>query len=302
MIPVILGTRGSPLALAQTRLVMAALKRAWPRRNFEIRTIKTQGDRPSEKADAAGGDPPGDKGLFTAELERALEEGKIHLAVHSLKDLPTDEPAGLVIAGIPARADARDMLITRGEKTVEELPGGAQVATGSVRRAAQLKLARPDLVIAEIRGNIDTRLRKLSENTDWSAILLAAAGLERLKPELNDLVATPLPFETMLPAPGQGALALQARGDAADVIELVAALHDVETAAAVKAERMLLHALGGGCQEPIAAYAQAMPDGKLRLDAVAWLFGEEEPRRGHLIRKISHAERLGIELAVELSR
>jgi hydroxymethylbilane synthase len=299
MIPVILGTRGSPLALAQTRLFMASLKQAWPRRNFEIRTIKTEGDRLSEKEAA---DAPSGKGIFTAELERALISDQIHLAVHSLKDLPTEEREGLVLAGVPLRADARDVLVTRGETALEQLPPGARLATGSPRRAAQLTLVRADLQIVPVRGNIDTRLRKLRENADWSGLILAAAGLERLKPELRGLIVTPLPFEIMLPAPGQGALGLQARKGATDVLELVGAVHHPATAAAVKAERMLLHTLGGGCREPIAAYGQPQDGDQLRLDAVAWLSGEPSPRRGHLIRRIDHPERLGIELAVELSR
>jgi len=301
MIPVVLGTRGSPLALAQTRLVVAALKLAWPQRTFEIRTIKTQGDRLSENP-AAGAKETTDKGLFTGELEQALKEKQIHIAVHSLKDLPTEDSDGLVIASVPARADARDALITRGPTTIGELPVKARIATGSVRRAAQLRQARADLEMVDIRGNIDTRLRKFRENADWSGLVIAAAGLERLKPDLEGLTVTPLPLEIMLPAPGQGALALQARKDADDIIALVKALNDPASLAAVKAERMLLHALGGGCEEPIAAYARPEPGGKLRLDAAAWLFGVPEPRRGFLVRKIEHGERLGIELAVELSR
>jgi hydroxymethylbilane synthase len=299
MIPVVLGTRGSPLALAQTRLVLAELKRAWPTRTFEIYTIRTQGDRFSENP--AAGATTG-KGIFTGELESALHDRRIHIAVHSLKDLPTEDSPGLVVASIPIRADARDVLITRGPAALEELPAGARIATGSVRRSAQLKLFRPDVEIVDIRGNIDTRLRKFRENADWSALVLAAAGLNRLQPDLAGLTVTPMPLEIMLPAPGQGALGLQTRADDADVIALVQAVHDPVSAAAVKAERMLLQALGGGCEEPIAAFAQPEGEAALRLDAVAWLFGEAEVRRGYLIRKIGDAERLGVDLAVELSR
>ena len=301
MIPVILGTRGSPLALAQTRMMMAALRLAWPQRTFEIRTIKTQGDRLSENP-ATGAEQKIDKGQFTGELEQALREQRIHIAVHSLKDLPTEDSDGLCVAGVPARADARDVLITRGPTTIAELPAQARLATGSVRRAAQLRLARADLEMVDIRGNIDTRLRKFRGNAGWSGLVIAAAGLERLKPDVEGLTVTPLPYEIMLPAPGQGALALQVRKGAEDIMTLVNALNDPASFAAVKAERMLLHALGGGCKEPIAAYARPEPGGKMRLDAVAWLFGEAESRRGHLVRKIEHAERLGIELAVELSK
>jgi hydroxymethylbilane synthase len=300
MIPVILGTRGSPLALAQARLISAALKKAWPSRNFEIHTIKTQGDRLSENPALAGDEL--EKGLFTAELERALVKKEIHVAVHSLKDLPTENPDGLVLGAVPARADARDLLITRGCKTLAAFPACPQIATGSPRRAAQLTLARPDVEVVAIRGNIDTRLRKFRENAAWSGLILAAAGVERLRPDLQGLVATPLPFDVMLPAPGQGALALQTLAGADDIIKLLQAIHDPTTAAAVTAERMLLHALGGGCRTPVGAHAEPQSGGLLRLDARAWLFEEAEPRSGHLIRKIGHAERLGIELAVELSR
>jgi hydroxymethylbilane synthase len=300
MIPVVLGTRGSPLALAQTRLVLAALKRAWPARNFEIHIIKTQGDRLAENPPAEG--ETLEKGIFTAELERALFEKKIDLAVHSLKDMPTAELEGLVIAAIPKRADARDVLITSGAKTLADLPPDAQIATGSPRRAAQLLLARADLRIAEIRGNIDTRLQKFRANRGWSGLILAAAGLERLQPDVSGLTVTPLPFDLMLPAPGQGALALQTRAGDKDVLKLVGSVHDPVTAAAVTAERMFLHGLGGGCQEPIAAYAEPQPDESLRLEGIAWLFGETRARRGRVTGKRGEAKSLGVGLAVEVSR
>jgi len=300
MTPIVIGTRGSALAVAQTRLMMGALRKAWPNRTFEIQTIKTQGDRLSENPATAA--EPLNKGLFTAELERALFSKQIDIAVHSLKDLPTDDTAGLKIGAIPARADARDVLVTRGPAMLADLPMDARIATGSPRRAAQLTLARADLRIVEIRGNIDTRLRKLRENAEWSGLLLAAAGLERLKLDLTGFVATPLPFKTMLPAPGQGALALQTRQDATEVLDLLEAIHDPATAAAVRAERMFLHALGGGCLEPVGAYAEPQPGHLLRLEGIAWLFDEKKPRRGHLLAKISQPDSLGIDLAVEISR
>jgi hydroxymethylbilane synthase len=300
MTPLILGTRGSPLALAQTRLVAASLKQAWPGRNFEIYIIKTEGDRLSENPPLPGQSL--EKGLFTAELERALFKKQIDIAVHSLKDLPTETPEGLVLASIPRRADARDVLITRGASSLDELPTGALVATGSPRRAAQLLFARSDLEIVDIRGNIDTRLRKFRETGAWSALILAAAGLERLHPNVRGLTLTPLPYEVMLPAPGQGALALQTNQANQEVIDLLRALHDPLTSAAVEAERMFLHALGGGCLEPIAAHASPQSNGSLRLDGIAWLFGETTPRRAYLKRKPDEATRLGIELAVEISR
>jgi len=280
---------------------MSALKKAWPGRNFEINVIKTEGDRlvdsPRSEDEAWG------KGLFTSELEKALLDGSIDLAVHSLKDLPTTSPEGLMLAGIPKRADARDVLITRGPDLAVELPYGAVIATGSPRRAAQLGVMRSDLQTSEIRGNIDTRLRKFRENPEWAGMVLAAAGLERLKPDVKGLHLTYLTLEEMLPAPGQGALGLQTcRENADDIRKLVGAVHDKNTAAEVEAERMFLHALGGGCREPIAAYAQAMPDNLLKLTGIAWLIGEKTPRRGELIRRLDQPEKLGVDLAVEISR
>jgi len=184
-----------------------------------------------------------------------------------------------------------------------ELRYGAILATGSPRRAAQLRLVRDDLSTAPIRGNIDTRLRKLRENDEWSGLILAAAGLDRLKPDVAGLTVTRLPFSQMLPAPGQGALALQTRTEnSADVRSLVRSVHDRVTSAAVTAERMFLQALGGGCGEPIAAYAEVDAEHLLRLEGIAWLIGETEPRRGKLVRRLDQAEALGVDLAVEISR
>jgi len=321
MKPVILGSRGSPLALAQTRQVMADLKRAWPGRNFEIHVIKTEGDKLAEKEDSAN--MKLGKGIFTAELERALLAGDIDLAVHSLKDLPTNSPDGLMLAAVPKRADARDVLITKNTEPREEVPNnlitasgslrrvllgpelryGAIVATGSARRSAQLRLVRTDLNTVPIRGNIDTRLRKFRANDDWSGLIIAAAGLERLKPDVAGLTVTKMPFAQMLPAPGQGALGLQTKVEnSADIRSLVRALNDPLAAAAVTAERMFLQALGGGCGEPIAAYAEVEGENLLKLEGIAWLIGETEPRRGKLVRRLDQAEVLGVDLAVEISR
>ena len=303
MKPIIIGSRGSALALAQSRGVMSALKKAWPGRNFEINVIKTEGDRLSERpAEEVDGEPLS-KGLFTSELEQALLEQKIDLAVHSLKDLPTQPADGLIVAAIPKRADARDVLITRGADLRQELSYGALIATGSPRRAAQLRLIRDDLRTVEIRGNIDTRLRKFRENPEWAGLVLAAAGIERLKPDTSGLNLTLLPFTQMLPAPGQGALGLQtAKEHAEDVQTLVAKLHDKNTAAEVGAERMFLHALGGGCREPIAAFAEVQEDDLLKLEGIAWLIGESKPRRGQMVKRVDQHEALGVDLAVEIAR
>lgn len=299
MKPVILGSRGSALALAQTKLVLAELQHAWSGRTFEIKIIKTQGDRLSESAN------PGQslgKGLFTAELERALLDGGIDLAVHSLKDLPTSDAEGLALAAIPPRADARDALITRGEKSLEELSLNPVIATGSPRRAAQLRQARSDVRTMEIRGNIDTRLRKFRENREWNGLILAAAGLERLRPDLSGLTVTPIPFSLMLPAPGQGALTLQIRSGDAGLSELVRVIHDVGTAAQITAERSFLQALGGGCQQPIAAYAEIDAEKNLKLQGIAWLGNETVPRHGQRTGLLDEAEVIGRTLAEEISR
>lgn len=323
MKPIVLGSRGSPLALAQTRQVMSDLKRAWPGRNFEIHVIRTEGDKLADSPDA--GEVNLSKGLFTGELERALLAGSIDIAVHSLKDLPTSSQAGLMLAAVPKRGDARDVLITRGPDLVPEQPQpdgwvtasgslrrvmlgpelryGAILATGSPRRSAQLRLARPDLVTAPVRGNIDTRLRKFRENQEWSGLVLAAAGLDRLKPDVTGLTLTKMAFSQMLPAPGQGALGIQTRTEnSADVRTVVRAVHHPATAAAVTAERMFLEALGGGCGEPIAAFAEVDANNVLHLEGIAWLIGETTPRRGKLARRVDQAEVLGVDLAVEISR
>jgi hydroxymethylbilane synthase len=321
MKPIVLGSRGSPLALAQTRQIMTELKRAWPGRNFEIHVIRTEGDKMAEMPE--DGKPKLGKGIFTAEIETALLDGAIDLAVHSLKDLPTTGPEGLMLAAIPKRADAWDVLITKDSEPKEAVPEnwvtasgslrrvllgpelryGAVVATGSPRRQAQLRWVRADLNLVPVRGNIDTRLRKFRENDDWSGLVLAAAGLARLKPDTRGLIVTRMLYAQMLPAPGQGALAVQTRTEhSADVRNLVRVLHDPVTAAAVTAERMFLQALGGGCDEPIAAYAEPVGDDLLQLEGVAWLIGETTPRRGKLVRRLDQAEALGIDLAVEISR
>ena len=245
MKPIVFGSRGSPLALAQTRQVMSELKKAWPGRNFEIHVIKTEGDKLAE-ADQDASAKLG-KGIFTAELEAAILSGEIDLAVHSLKDLPTSSPAGLMLAAVPKRADARDVLITRGPDLVPEqvqqpenwvtasgslrrvllgpeLRYGAIIATGSPRREAQLRLVRTDIRTVPVRGNIDTRIRKFRENPEWSGLVIAAAGIDRLKPDTTGLTVTALSYTQMLPAPGQGALGIQTRMEnSVDVRTLVRA-------------------------------------------------------------------------------
>jgi hydroxymethylbilane synthase len=194
-------------------------------------------------------------------LEQALLDGRIHLAVHSLKDLPVEDSPGLTLGAIVGRADVRDVLIAANGRTLETLPRGAIVGTSSLRRQSQLRRQRPDLDVRSIRGNVETRIRKVHEG-QYDATVLAAAGVTRLG--LEEHVAEWLPLETMLPAPGQGALAVQCRADDDETLRLLAAIHQPEVAAAVTAERVFLHALGGGCATPVAAYG-VWKDGRLQL-------------------------------------
>ena len=244
-----LGTRGSTLARWQTEYVAARLRAARPDLEISVRVVKTQGDQVL--------DTPlpliGGKGIFTAELEEALKNGTIDLAVHSLKDLPTEQDDGLVLGAVPSRAEAGDVLVSRAGHTLESLPHGAAVGTSSLRRAAQLLHHRPDLRILDVRGNVDTRIRlALSEDGPYDALLFAHAGLERLG--RTEVISQILPLDIMLPAPAQGALGVQCR-DEPGTLALLATLEDPATRQAVDAERAFLAGLGGGCSVPIAAYA-----------------------------------------------
>ncbi len=289
-----LGTRGSKLARWQSEYVLKLLQAAWPDLRAEIQVITTHGDRVIDKPlPLVGG-----KGLFTAELESALRSGAIDLAVHSLKDLPTDTPDGLSIGAIPARANPADVLLSRDGHKLETLPDGAAVGTSSRRRAAQLLHWRPDLRLTDIRGNVDTRIRKaLDPNGVYDAIVLAYAGLERLG--RLDVAAQVLSFDLMLPAPGQGALAVQCRDEAASC-DLLAPLHHTETAVAVTAERAFLAGLGGGCAVPVAGYAvQDESGGMLLRGRVSAVDGSAQVDVSTTIAEISveAAYRAGIELA-----
>lgn len=253
-----IGSRGSKLALWQANWVRARLLAAGHR--AEIAAIRTSGDRMPRAALTSSGI----KGLFIKEIEEALAAGAIDLAVHSLKDLPVDQPEGLLIGAVPLRADARDALISQSGQRLAELPRGARVGTSSLRRASQLRALRRDLAVEPVRGNVDTRLRKL-ERGDYDALVLAAAGLERLG--LAGRVTERLAVEDMCPAAGQGALAIEIRRGDKSAAEAVGPLDDAPTRAAVRAERALLRALGGGCDVPIAANAR-IDGNELRLIGV----------------------------------
>jgi len=267
---VALGTRGSALARAQAELVATALRSAWPGLEVAVRPIETAGDR----TQASGRPLPeiGGKGLFTEALERALREGDIDLAVHSLKDLPTAEAPGVVVGAICVREDPRDCVVARSGSALASLPSGAVLGTSSLRRLAQLRASRPDVEVRSIRGNVDTRIRKVREG-EYDATVLAAAGVRRLG--LENAVTEWLPLETMLPAPGQGALAVQCRAGDDEALTLLAAVDDPAARSETTAERAFLSALGGGCAAPVAAHGRVTASG-VRLDAlVASLDGRE---------------------------
>jgi hydroxymethylbilane synthase len=241
-------TRPSALARWQTQWVIHALQNIYPNLECEEKVITTQGDKILDKPlPEIGG-----KGLFTQELESELLSRDVHCAVHSLKDLPVENPAGLTVGCIPARAEMRDALISRDGYTLETLPPDASIGTSSLRRAAQILSLRPDLRIQSLRGNVDTRLRKALDG-QYDAIILAGAGLTRLG--LDSHVTEWLSLDVMLPAPGQGALAIQCRADDEVTLTLLSKLEDEATRKAVTAEREFLQELGGGCAVPVAAYA-----------------------------------------------
>jgi hydroxymethylbilane synthase len=284
-----IGTRGSALARWQTDWVRARLQTAWPDLECQTRLFTTSGDRILNKPlPEIGG-----KGLFTEELENALRNGEIDLAVHSLKDLPIDDAPGLTLGAIPVREDARDVLISRNGWTLDTLPRGARVGTSSLRRSAQLLALRPDLTLLPLRGNVDTRIRK-AMNGEYEAIVLAAAGVLRLG--LGEHITEYLPFEVMLPAPGQGAMAVQSRADDASVLELLRPLDDPAPRAAVTAERAFLKALGGGCSAPVAAYAIS------NLQSLISMTGRVASPDGCRVIRVSGVGADPIALGAELAR
>ncbi|RTE08021.1 hydroxymethylbilane synthase [Paenibacillus whitsoniae] len=255
---IIVGTRQSALALTQTGQAVELLKQLAEKHGiacqFEIKKIVTKGDRILDVTlSKVGG-----KGLFVKEIEQALTDGEIDIAVHSMKDMPFELPEGLVIGAIPEREDPRDALITRGAKSLDDLPQGALVGTSSLRRSSQLQHVRPDLRIESLRGNIDSRLRKLDEE-NFDAILLAAAGLHRIG--WRDRITAYLPPEQCLPAVGQGALCIECRGSDDFVLDLLGKFQHEPTALAVRAERAFLGRLNGGCQVPLGAYASVSAAG-----------------------------------------
>jgi hydroxymethylbilane synthase len=354
---VLIATRGSALALAQANQVLDRCRTAFPGLEFQLRIVKTTGDK-LQTASLAQSIDPSTKGLFTKELEVALREHQADLAVHSLKDLPTDLPDGLILGAVCRRADVADVLIYRdaaafpppgepvlaGAKdrgsgtgvqrgfrpglTLEQLPSGATIATSSTRRQAQLLALRPDLNIIPIRGNVGTRLQKLLDQPAMDATILAAAGLERLKFQIDngghllppsespaarpgpkqkspggcrrvlELLAARLSPETMLPCVGQGAIGIETRANDDRIASICARLDHDETHRCVIAERAFLRAMGGGCQSPVAAYAQRV-DQQIRMRVVSFRDGPAQRAEGS--RPMAEAVLLGEDLAARLA-
>ena len=322
-LPVRIATRGSALALAQANMIAAQCRATFPELSFELKIIKTTGDK-LQKASMAKTDPSLPKGLFTKELELALLAGEADLAVHSLKDLPTDLPAGLILAATPKRADVRDVLIyrdanqstapgaLRGFKPhtqLKDFPKGATIATSSTRRKAQLQLVRPDLNIVEIRGNVTTRMQKVADQAELDATVLALAGISRLNFTISSdgrlqgdgvpsgLLATILAVDGMLPCVGQAAIGIEIRAQNERISKLCERLNHPATFHAVTAERAFLNGMGGGCQSPVAAYAEISGD-RISMQAVS--FRDGPVRRGNGQRPVKEAVELGEQLAAEL--
>lgn len=248
MYTLIIGTRGSDLAIKQTEIIQEAILKAHPDIHIEMRIIKTEGDRNMQPipTESIG------KGWFTKEIEEQLLKGAIDIAVHSLKDLPEILPRGLHIGAISKREDVRDVLISHQGATLNELPEGAVIGTDSIRRKIQIMRINPHVVVKSIRGNVNTRLQKLEEG-EYDALVLAAAGMERLG--FQNRISGYFSPESIVPAPGQGALAVEIRSDDAKAQELLAAVHDIPTFDAITAERAFAASIGGGCKFPIGAYA-----------------------------------------------
>lgn len=291
-----IGTRRSPLAMNQASAVADYLREIYAELSVELIPYTTTGDQrmgPLTAGEEKGG---GLKALFTKEIEEALLRNDIDLAVHSLKDMAAEIPAGLAIGAIPEREDARDAWIAKDKKPLSTLPAGAQIATGSVRRQAQLRLWRQDLVIEPLRGNVDTRLRRLKEES-WDGIVLAMAGLKRLGRGAE--VTEPISPDILLPAVGQGALAIECREDRADLGTLLASLEHGPSRIAITAERAFLKTLGGGCQTPLGAYAE-VKGRELHLRGFVSSFTGHKALKRSLMGAARDAEKLGQQLAESL--
>lgn len=288
----VLGSRGSKLALWQTRFVAHLLQSFFPELDLEIKIIETTGDAILETALSK----IGDKGLFTKQIEEKLLNGEIDLAVHSLKDLPTTLPEGLKIGAVTAREISNDALISTKYNSLEDLPKGATVATGSLRRKSQLLAYQNDLQICEIRGNVPTRIKKMEE-ANLDAMILAFAGVHRLG--LDSYIKQKIPFEIMLPAVAQGVIGIEIREMDAETAELLSAINDDDTETCVLAERSFLRTLEGGCQVPIGGNAHLNGD-KITLEGFVGNFDGSKTMRDTIVGNRNNAAQLGIELAQKM--
>lgn len=288
----VIGSRGSDLALWQANYVKTSLENLFPEDHFEIKIIHTTGDQVLDTALSK----IGDKGLFTRQIEAELIDGEIDMAVHSLKDLQTEQPEGLIIGAVCERETPNDIFISKTGGTINDLPRGAHVATGSLRRRSQLLHHRPDLEIEEIRGNVPTRLRKFNES-DLDGMVLAYAGVYRLG--LGERISELVPFEIMLPAVGQGAVAIEIRSDDERTAKAVAILNHEPTRICITAERAFLRRLEGGCQVPIGAHATLDGDSVVLEGLVGSLDGTVIFRE-RISGKLADADSLGIKLAESL--
>ena len=288
---VVVGTRGSKLALTQTNWVIDELKKNNPEVDFEIKIIKTKGDLVQHLSL----DKIGDKGLFVKEIEQQLLDKEIDIAVHSMKDMPSCLPAGLKFAGIPKREDPWDVLILKeGYTSIDDLPQGAKIGTGSKRRKYQLLRARPDLEIVPIRGNIDTRVRKI-EDENLDGVVLAAAGI--LRAGMSEHISYYIPTDVMVPAPAQGALAIEIRDNDLEIENLINCLKDEETEIQVAAERGFLDGVNGSCHIPMGAYC-IVDDEKIKLTG---LFGDEDGKK-LIIKSIEGSSKSPRKAGIELAK
>ena len=287
-----IGTRGSKLALAQSEWVKKRIEGRHPHAQVQLVRIKTTGDKILDSPLAK----IGGKGLFVKEIEDALLNGRVDLAVHSMKDVPAALPEGLILAAFPEREDPHDAFVSKDCPNLDQLPQGARVGTGSLRRAAQLLHIRPDLEVLPLRGNVDTRLRKL-EAGEFRAIILAAAGMRRLG--FEDRISQVLSSEQILPAIGQGALGLEVRRDDGKTLGLIHFLNHEETQVTVEAERAFLRELEGGCQVPIAAFSR-LEGGRLDLEGMVAELDGSKIIRDRITGSRNEAEEMGIRLARRL--
>ncbi|HCB92492.1 MAG TPA: hydroxymethylbilane synthase [Selenomonas sp.] len=290
---IVIGTRSSKLALWQADFVEAAIKKEYPELHIEKKLMTTKGDKILDAPLAK----IGGKGLFTKELETEMLAGGIDIAVHSLKDMPTEIPEGLVISAITKRFDSGDAMVSLSHRKFEELPKGAKVGTSSLRRKAQLLALRPDLNFVDLRGNVNTRLRKLEEE-NFDAIILAVAGLKRLG--FGDRITEVLPKKVILPAVGQGALAIETRLGDEEVRNILSFLDDGDTRVCAQAERAFLSRVEGGCQVPVGVYATIEQTGTLSVEAVIASLDGKRIYRDSIKGKPEDAELIGERLAETL--